>query len=90
MNRPDGKKRILLVASFLRFDRVISCREIIRKLDLLWDMKCDRKTIYDDSRVINQITPVETIAGRNGGYRRVDVAWECDHYDNLYTKGRVS
>lgn len=76
MKRDDSKLRILLIERMLRYDRVISSGEIIRRLEER-GIFANRKTIYDDIRAINRVIPIETTSGKNGGFRRIDVLARC-------------
>lgn len=76
----EPKLRTLLVEKMLSTGRKMSIREILDELDRRYGITADRKTIFDDVRVISKIMPVEVLLGRYGGYRKVDVAARCDAY----------
>ena len=73
----DGKIRVLLIERMLRYDKVITGSEILRRLESR-GIFADRKTIYDDIRAINLVIPVAVKSGKGGGYRYMDVARECE------------
>ena len=72
-NRTHGDKnvkiRILAIERMLRKDRVISINEIKQKLEVMYDIYVDRKTIIDDIRAIDCMIPIEVKTGKFGGYR---------------------
>ena len=69
----DGKIRILAVAKMLSEGRRINSSEILRRLDLQYDIQADRKTIYSDICAIDRFMPIDLIPGRCGGYKKFDV-----------------
>lgn len=76
MKRDDHKLRILLIERMLRYDRVITSSEILRRLEE-YGIFADRKTVYDDIWAINRIIPIESKSGKYGGFRIVDVFGRC-------------
>jgi hypothetical protein len=50
----------------------ITCATIMRRLENQFDIRVDRKTIYDDIRSINRILPIQTRPGMKGGFKRWD------------------
>ena len=73
LSRENSKIRVLAIKMMLDGGGVISTRTIMRRLELQYGMRTDRKTIMSDVRAIDRITPVEVIAGPKGGYRKLDV-----------------
>ena len=69
----DAKIRILAVERMLRKDRYITAKEILVRLDLVYDIQADRKTIYADMIAIDRFLPLEVKAGKYGGYRIMEV-----------------
>lgn len=65
----DYKIRILAIERMLRKDSYITARQIVRRLDLIYDIHVDRKTIYSDMMAIDHFLPLEVKAGKYGGYR---------------------
>ena len=65
----DVRMRILAVERMLREDRYISAPEIVKKLDLEYDIQCHRQVVYNDMYAIDRFLPLEMKAGKNGGYR---------------------
>ena len=72
-NRKHGDKnikiRILAVERMLSKNRILSAAEIVKKLEVQYDIYVDRKTVMDDLRAIDCMIPLEVIQGKNGGYR---------------------
>ena len=64
----DTKVRVLAIEWMLRKDRYITAREILERLDLVYDIQADRKTIYADMIAIDRFLPLEVKAGKYGGY----------------------
>lgn len=73
------KLRVLAIAMMLHYDQIISAAQIVRTLENRYGITCDRKSIYSDIYAINQLIPIESIPGRHGGYRRVDVIRRCEN-----------
>ena len=69
-SREESKIRVLAIAKMLNEGRKITATEILRRLDLQYDIQCDRKTIYKDICAIDRIMPIEVITGKCGGYRK--------------------
>ena len=69
----DFKIRVLAIDRMLSYERRISASQIMRKLAAIYDIRCDRKTIYSDIQAINRITPIDSVCGRNGGYKKYNV-----------------
>lgn len=69
----NTKIRLLAVDRMLRYDRRITAAEIIRRLSDVYGIECDRKTIYSDIYAIDRITPVDSISGRCGGFKKINV-----------------
>lgn len=86
MKRDDAKLRLLLVERMLRNDRIISTKEILRRLESR-GIIADRKTIYDDIKAINLIVPVKSFAGKRGGFMIWDVMGGCDNECEKGTAG---
>ena len=68
----DSKVRILAVYHIILQRPKISAPEIIRILDLKYDIRCDRKTIYDDIRAIDRFLPIKPTCGMYGGFEKWD------------------
>ena len=69
----DVKVRILAVAKMLSEGRRINSSDILRRLDLEYDIQADRKTIYSDICAIDKFIPIDLIPGKYGGYKKYDV-----------------
>lgn len=76
--KDNSKVRILAIERMLKPNQVITCTEILSRLETEYDIVVDRKTIYDDIKAINLIVPVEVMSGKNGGYRLTNVLLEAD------------
>lgn len=74
----DVKIRILAVAKMLSEGKMLTASQIIRRLDLQYDIQVDRKTIYSDICAIDRFIPIELKAGRFGGYKKYDVMEACE------------
>lgn len=73
-SKDKTKVRVLAIYQMLQSGRRITTREILRRLDLCYDIQADRKTIYSDIYAINQIMPIDSRCGRTGGgYQKDDV-----------------
>lgn len=58
MAREDSKIRLLAVERMLLGGRPISTAQILRRLELEYDITADRKTVYDDIRTIDLFVPI--------------------------------
>ena len=65
-----SKIRLLAVAKMINEGRRITTGEIMRRLDLQYDIQVDRKTIYSDIYAIDRFMPVDVASGRNGGFQK--------------------
>lgn len=72
------KIRLLAVERMILRGERITTNQIIRELDLKYDIQADRKTIYSDIVAIDRFVPIESIAGNGGGYQMVDVLGRCE------------
>lgn len=73
-SKDTTKVRVLAIYLMLQSGRRITTREILRHLDLRYDIQVDRKTIYSDIYAINQIMPIDVrCGGTGGGYQKYDV-----------------
>lgn len=68
----DVKVRILAVAKMINEGRIITAAEIMKRLELDYGIKVDRKTIYADVCAIDRFLPTEKYMGRQGGYKKYD------------------
>lgn len=71
-SREESKIRVLAIAKMLNEGRRITSTQILRRLELQYDMRADRKTIYADICAIDRIMPIDVMAGKNGGYMKCD------------------
>lgn len=75
MGRKETDKfRLLAVERIISRGRKVSCAQILRELDMRYDIQADRKTIYSDIQAIGRFTPIEVTSGKYGGYKVID--WE--------------
>jgi predicted DNA-binding transcriptional regulator YafY len=72
--RETDKIRLLAVERIIARGERVSSSQILRELDLRYDIKADRKTIYADLQAIDRFMPMEATTGNGGGYKRID--WE--------------
>lgn len=77
-SKEQSKIRVLAIVLMLKDGQTISTSQILRKLKLQYGITADRKTIYSDMYAINMIIPIESVPGRYGGYRKVDVFGGCE------------
>lgn len=68
-SKEETKIRILAIERMLKEGRKLTCGEILRRLDLQYDIQIDRKTLYADIYAIDKFMPIEVSVGRNGGYK---------------------
>lgn len=61
--------RILAIERMLKTDKYITAPEIIKNLDLVYDIQCSRQAIYNDMYAIDRFIPLEIKPGKNGGFR---------------------
>lgn len=79
MGRTDSMKlRLLAVERMILRGKRITCKQILRELDLKYDIQADRKTIASDIRAIDRFIPIENQGGKGGGYIMVDVLGRCE------------
>lgn len=68
--REGGKERILAVERMFQTGKPLTAPKIIEKLYLEYDIKVDRKTIYDDIAVLTRYMMIEQYgAGRSSYYQ---------------------
>lgn len=72
------KIRLLAVERMILRGERITVNQIIRELDLKYDIQVDRKSIYSDINAIDRFVPIERISGHHGGYKMVDVLGRCE------------
>ena len=72
------KIRILAVERILLRGERVTTSQIMRELDLKYDIQVDRKTIYSDIYAINRFIPIQSDPGKYGGHKMVDVLGRCD------------
>ena len=72
------KIRLLAVERMILRGELITVNQIIRELDLKYDIQVGRKTIYSDIIAIDRFVPIECYYGKNGGYKMVDVLGRCE------------
>ena len=65
----DARMRILAIERMLCTDRYIKAPEIVRRLDLIYNIQTDRRVVYKDLYAIDRFMPLEMKAGKNGGFR---------------------
>ena len=58
--RSCPKERILAVERIITRRGRVSTNEILRSLDLLYDIQADRKSVYDDIAVLTRFLPIYT------------------------------
>ena len=68
--KSSPKERILAVERILQQRRCVSTTEIMLALEREYDIRADRKSIYDDIAVLTKFMPIETI-GRSQSFRYV-------------------
>lgn len=78
-NSYQSKVRLIAVYRILLRGRKVTSQDILRELDLRYDINCDRKTLCSDIAAIDRFTPIDIQAGRNGGYCLCDVLGRCEN-----------
>ncbi len=73
LSKEQSKIRVLAIERMLMEGKRVTASEIQRRLDLLYDIQVDRKTIYTDIYAIDRFIPIEVSTGSNGGYKLVGV-----------------
>ena len=71
------KIRILAIERILASGRKLKREEIQQELEQKYEIRADKKTIYDDIAILNLFVPIESTTGPGGGYQRVDVLERC-------------
>ena len=74
-SKEQSKIRVLAIAKMINEGRRLKSSEILRRLELQYDIKVDRRTIYSDMYAIDRIMPIDVMPGRNGGYKKCDFSW---------------
>lgn len=77
-DKTQSKTRVLAIAKMLNEGRRLTSTEIIRRLDLQYNIQADRKTVYSDIYAIDRFFPVDVIAGKAGGFKKYDVMEACE------------
>ena len=72
--RETDKIRLLAVERIIARGERVSTTQILRELELHYDIHADRKTIYTDLQAIDRFMPLEVTVGPGGGYKRIN--WE--------------
>lgn len=72
--RETDKIRLLAVERIIARGERVSSSQILRELEVRYDIIADRKTIYTDLQAIDRFMPLEVSVGPGGGYKRID--WE--------------
>ena len=72
-SKENTKTRVLAIERMLREGRRLTYTEILRRLDLQYDIQADRKTIYADMHAIDRFMPLDVTTGPYGGYKKYDV-----------------
>lgn len=75
--KEDSKIRLIAVYRILQRGRRVTAAQILRELEMHYDITCDRKTLYGDVAAIDRFTPIEITAGRGGGFCLCDVLGRC-------------
>lgn len=72
-NKCDTKIRVLLIAKMLNEGRMLSVSYIASQLEDGYGIKADRKTIMSDICAIDRVLPLQSVGGRNGGYKKYNI-----------------
>lgn len=73
----EARIRVLAIERMLASGRKMRAKEIQQELERKYEIRADRRTIYDDIYVLNQFVPIESTRGPGGGFQRVDVLARC-------------
>ena len=71
------KIRVLAIERMLANGRRMSTAEIQQELERKYDIRAEKKTIYDDIIALNMFVPIESTPGPGGGFQIVDVLARC-------------
>ena len=75
MGRHESDKiRVLAVEHIIARGGRVTSTQILRELEVRYDIKADKKTIYSDIQAIDRFMPVEVTRGCHGGFKIID--WE--------------
>lgn len=72
------KIRLLAVERIILRGERITTQQILRELDLKYDIQADRKTVASDIRAIDRFVPIDSKGGHHGGYQIMDVLGRCE------------
>lgn len=76
-SREMGKARIALFTILLETGRKFTANQLQEIAKNRIGNVVDRKTIYSDMAAISRVIPIQSTAGRYGGYQRLDVLGRC-------------
>lgn len=70
--KDDSKRRVLAIERMFQTGRPLTTAQILRKLDLEYDIRVDRKTIYSDICELTWFMPIEKFShGRSAYYQLI-------------------
>ena len=72
------KIRVLAIERMLNEGRKITAPEILRRLELQYDIKTTLKTIRRDICDIDRFIPIKVTQGYGGGYQKYNVLEELE------------
>ncbi len=69
-HKEESKIRLIAVAKMVNEGRKVTSKEIMRRLELQYDIQADRKTIYSDIAAIDRFIPIQVMTGKKGGFKK--------------------
>ena len=72
-----SKSRLVLFTLLMTTGRKYTAKQLQEIAQNRLGVCVDRKTIYSDMASISRIVPIESMAGRYGGYQMMDVKGRC-------------
>jgi predicted DNA-binding transcriptional regulator YafY len=70
--RETDKIRLLAVERIVARGKKVTSAQILRELEVRYDILADRKTIYADLQAIDRFMPLEVTSGPRGGFKMID------------------
>ena len=70
LSKEQSKIRVLAIAKMLNEGNRMTATQILRRLELQYDIIADRRTIYHDVYAIDKVMPIDVATGRFGGYKK--------------------
>lgn len=75
VSKEQTKIRLLAVAKIMNEGKLVRLHDIKDILERRYDIRCGVDTIRSDIFAIDRFMPIEVIAGRGGGYKKMKFSW---------------